>query len=461
MKVTFVGGGSLRLLPILRGVFKRHKAVFEDGEVRLVDLDLTSASLVGRMVMKTPEHRALDSCKVSWTDNLDAALEGTDMLYVTMAVGDRLHSMRANQASHRLGFMSSDQLSPQGALRALIGGKTILGFARKMERICPDALLLDFANPVAVYSGMVNNHTKVKALGICGGYANHRYDLTRIIFGDDEARAGYDVDVAGVNHCSLLLRGAYNGQDIYKLLDKRLESPWAPPESCAPILKLVLHKMVDMYRKFGVVIFSTELDGFAHPFYEEACAWQQDAGQWKHLGEAEMLAQCELERKQRAASYQLYADNVDKDLPDSFWASGGGTRLFGVDRHDVTLPILNALAGHGSEKIVASAPNRGAVAGFKDRHVIEYSMVIGKDGAVPAGQYEIPDAFHGLMSSLACHQTLLGDAVATRDPKLLAEAFFAYPIHQNTQASRQLFKELLAIHEGEYAPELKSATDYL
>jgi hypothetical protein len=66
-----------------------------------------------------------------------------------------------------------------------VGGTIVLGIARQMEKHCPQAWLFDYANPVAVYSGIVNNHTRIRALGICGGFTNHRWDLARIIFGRD------------------------------------------------------------------------------------------------------------------------------------------------------------------------------------------------------------------------------------------------------------------------------------
>ena len=50
-----------------------------------------------------------------------------------MAIGNPLNAMKAQQACEKLGFIGSDQLSPEGAVLSLIGGKTILGFARKME----------------------------------------------------------------------------------------------------------------------------------------------------------------------------------------------------------------------------------------------------------------------------------------------------------------------------------------
>ncbi|MHC4873029.1 MAG: family 4 glycosyl hydrolase [Planctomycetota bacterium] len=462
MNIVFVGGGSLRILPILRGVFKHHKKVCEDGEIRLVDLDVEKAELVGKMIMKTPEYQNLSNCKVSWNNNLDEMLKGADLLYVTMAIGSRLNNLKAEQACRKLGFIGSDQISPQGAVLSLIGGKTVLNFARKMEQHCPKAKMLIFANPVAVYSGMVNNHTKIKALGICGGYSNHSYDLTRIIFGEDGRRDGYDVNVAGVNHCSFILNGTYNGEDLFTLMDNAVTENWQPPEVCSPFLKFVLQKVVDMYKKLGGLIFSTEGDGFTHLFYEETMQECSKIFSNTNHTEEEMQKIVDEEIKQSRAAYESYRKNINADLPKEFWnKSRQEDPYFAICEMDVTLPTLKALAGLGSEKIVASLPNRGAVKGFKDRTVLEYSVSLDENGAVPAADLEIPDTYHGLMSSLASHQTLLGDAVATSDPRKLAEAFYAYPIFQNSSASKQVFTELMDIYAGEYPDVFKKCKKYL
>lgn len=204
MNVVFLGGGSLRLTPIIRGLLKRE-GIFNGGSIRLVDRMLDRAELVGRAVMRCPEMKGVD-CRVTWTDDLDSALEGADMLYITMAIEREPSLSLATEASVRHGFMCSDQLSVNGAFLAARGGGPILSFARKMEKYCPDAMMLIFANPVAVYSTMVNNHTKIRALGICGGYRNHCWDLPRIC-GRDEYDDSMDVVSAGVNHLSFILRG--------------------------------------------------------------------------------------------------------------------------------------------------------------------------------------------------------------------------------------------------------------
>lgn len=89
--------------------------------------------------------------------------------------------------------------------------------------------------------------------------------------------------------------------------------------------------------------------------------------------------------------------------------------------------------------------------------MLEYSFTLDKDGVHPDRDLEVPDCFHGLMSSLSMHQTLLGDAIATRDPKLFAQALYAYPLHQNERKTRALWKDLLAIHRQEM-PEVFQMT---
>ncbi len=459
LKVVFVGGGSYRIPPIVRAAFAKSP-VFRGGEVRLVDLNLARAEAVGRMITRAPEF-AGSGCTVSWSNDLDRALKGCDALYVTMAVGSPKACQLSAQASRKHGFLTSDQLSLTGAFLGLTAGPTILGFARKMERICPKALMLIFANPVAVYSGMVNNHTKIKALGLCGGFANHRFDLSRIM-GHDEYRDKYDVHAAGVNHMSLILRGTYHGEDLYKVLGRYFKKGWKPPKIHHPSRAMRKHipfglrKLEEMYHRFGTIIFSTEGDGMAHLFYEEMAggAGKPFVALTSHQIAQRVRAAIET-RRQADADYLTL---VEGRISAADWANHHWLKPV---PWDVAIPVFKAMSGRGREKIVASNVNRGAVTGFKDRTVLEYSQIVDGTNITPAGTYEIPDVFHGLISALATFQTLLGDAIATRDPQVLADAFFAYPVKQNTCAGKMLIRELLHIHKDEIPSFCQGAANYL
>jgi alpha-galactosidase/6-phospho-beta-glucosidase family protein len=214
-----------------------------------------------------------------------------------------------------------------------------------------------------------------------------------------------------------------------------------------------------MYHRFGVIIFSTEGDGMAHLFHEEMFA--RGRSEFRRLSKAQVRAQARVAEKARAEADRRFRSYLSQDLDKDFWSAPmEQSRWFGRNDHDITIPILKALSGMGAEKIAASDLNRGTVAGFKDRTVLEYSLQVDRKGWHPAGTYEIPDSLHGLISALATHQTRVGDAVATRDPRILAEALFAYPVKQNTRDSRALFKELLGVHRNEIPACFQKARDW-
>ncbi len=460
MKVVFIGGGAHRHLGIIRGAMAR-KPIFDGGEIVLYDIAQPRAEAMGRMLMKAPEFAEI-SCKVTWDASLERALDGADAVSVVLMAGSPRSFALGNLASQKHGFMASDQLSPNGAFLALKGGPILMNIARKMEKLCPDAWLIDFANPVAVLSAAVNNHTRIPCLGVCAGYQNHAWDLPRLM-GRDELDHGFDLHVAGVNHLSFILRGTYRGQDLYKLLARHLTPDWRPPRfkpwwNATTRRNIIygLRRLVELFHKFDVVIFSTEGDGMAHLFYEHMQARNKT-----RLTRAGIEAGLKAAAKSREEADRRFCALLDQDLNADFWANHWKTDFaFRREDHDIIVKVLSALAGVGEEKIVASHPNKGAVDGFKDRTVLEYSQLLSKKRFRAAGRYVIPDAFHGTISALATHQTLLGDAIATEDPRTLYHALYAYPVKHNTRAARALYRDLLAINRDEIPRAFQEAGDY-
>lgn len=199
------------------------------------------------------------------------------MFYLTTAIEREPSDTLALQAAVEYGYLHSDQLSINGAFLAARAGNMVMNFASKMEKYCPEAMMLIFANPVAVYSAAVSNYTKIKALGICAGFGNHLWDLSRICGRD--CYDDWNVVAAGVNHLSFILRGQCQGYDMYEILKKYLTADWHP----MPINSLDygdqiregLQKIVDVYRRFGTMIFSSEPDGMSHILWEWALEKQR------------------------------------------------------------------------------------------------------------------------------------------------------------------------------------------
>jgi alpha-galactosidase/6-phospho-beta-glucosidase family protein len=445
MNVVFLGGGSLRLTPIIRGLLKRQ-GIFNGGSIRLVDRMLDRAELVGRAIMRCPEMKGVD-CRVTWTDDLDSALEGADMLYITMAIEREPSLYLATEASVKHGFLCSDQLSVNGAFLAARGGGPILSFARKMEKYCPDAMMLIFANPVAVYSAMVNNHTKIRALGICGGYRNHCWDLPRIC-GRDEYDDSMDVDSVGVNHLSFVLRGKWHGRDVFDVLREHLTPGWEPPAITSnprqEDIQRGLRQMVELFHRYSTTIFSSEPDGIGHLFPE--CYLKLSSDNFKPFTKQKLAQRTENAKSAIDARFAKFAAELNRN-DDSIWnAPHLENPLFGLDTSDLSISVMAALAGLGSFKIAASAPNRGAVAGFSDRMALEYTMTIDGKNINPVENQYVPAPFYGFIAGLSEFQTLQADAIASGDPRIFADALEAYPVNRFSSKRKEYFREMFDIY---------------
>jgi 6-phospho-beta-glucosidase len=466
MKAVFVGGGSLRLLGILRGALAETQ-IFQGGEISLYDLNTPRAEAMRRMICKSPEY-ASAGCKVTCGTPLEKALDGADMVGVILMAGSDRSFQKGAHACYSHGFVPSDNVSPNGAFLAIKGAPILLDLARKMQKHCPRAWLVDFANPVAVLSGMINNHTPIRAMGVCAGYTNHQWDLSRML-GRDEQGTDFDVDVAGVNHLSFILRGKVKGKDLFKTLNRRLEAGWKMP-SLSPTWPAAYQKSIPrgietlfrFLKELGLLIFSTEGDGMMHLNYDQVVA--------EHLKHhspptaAQFKQQLQQHRLARQQADVRFRDAVDRELDTQFWQTGWRTPGYDwaqrQDR-DIFVEVLRGLSGTKKVKVVTSRLNNGAVAGFTDRTVLEYSQIIENGKVTPAGQYEIPTVAQGMIASLAAHQTLLGDALATNDPKLLAQALLSYPVKPFSREARKLYRDLARINSQEMPAELGRVNEFL
>lgn len=459
MNITFIGGGSLRILPIVRSLLDKQE-LWNGGSIRLVDFNMETAEAVGRMIMRCPEFKNVD-CRVLWTDNLEEGLSGTDILYVTMAIERQPSLMQSNRLAGEYDIWTSDNLSANGAFLAARGASAIMTFAKTMEKVCSDALMLIFANPVAVFSSMVNSHTKIKALGVCEGFNNHKWDLPHLIGGVKRYDDNIDVVAAGVNHLSFILRGTWNGRQVNEILDEHLlKDNWRPLEADADerskVVSGCLNIMQRLYKRFGTMIFSSEADALMHLFPEETkklISFDCFPG----ISAETLIKQSQERRKVRYDSFFSALKGNDESIWEKPYQEN---RLFGKNSHDIFNPILDAVGNENTFKIVASATNAGAVQGLPDNAALEYTINIQGKTLRPVSNQYIPSPFKGLIASLSESQTILAGAVANKDPKLFADALEAYPLRRFDHKRNEYYKRMFDIYRD--LPEVyQKAKDYI
>ena len=470
MILTLIGGGAHRLLGTVRSALSSN-AFMDGGEIRLYDLDAHRAEVMAEMIKKSPEYK-ISPVPVLWDLTLEKALDGADLVSVTLLAGGRRQLQLESMITSQYGFMSSDNISYTGAFLALRGIPIALNVARNMEKYCPDAVMLDFANPVAVLSAAVRMATNIKCYGICEGHMNHGWDYNRILTGEDAFDPDYDVLVAGVNHMSFIVDGTIHGRNLKQAVLERIRScpDWldriAFTEEKSPgqiaSMRGGIKRIADILTRHDALLFSTEGDGFSHLYYEDAMRGSAKCDRPDYPAllspkDMEKLDRdCEADKAGRAkndAVFEIWSSSDDIPWDDPFhhelcYAPG-----------DVTAKILQGLAGAGDVTVAISDINCSSVENLDPSLVLEYSHRVSKKGIERIGGLKVPIGVYGMTASIAAHQTLLARAGVEEDPALLYAALRAYPIGSDTRDAHELWKKLILASKDCISPSFQSMPD--
>ncbi|NIR00883.1 MAG: alpha-glucosidase/alpha-galactosidase, partial [Gemmatimonadales bacterium] len=104
----------------------------------------------------------------------------------------------------------ADTVGPGGLSRGLRSIPVMVDMARDMERICPDAWLLNVTNPMTTLTRAVHRETGVRCIGLCHEVVGCLDDLERML-GIPKEEMHYSF--AGINHCVWITELTIRGQD--------------------------------------------------------------------------------------------------------------------------------------------------------------------------------------------------------------------------------------------------------
>ncbi len=123
-----------------------------------------------------------------------------------------------------------DTLGIGGIMRALRTIPVMEDFARDMEEVCPDALFLNYTNPMAMLSGYMQRYTGVNTVGLCHSVQICSSGLLRDL-GMEEYMEGRRDLIAGINHMAWLLEiKDKDGRDLYPLIKSKIDEKIAAPD---------------------------------------------------------------------------------------------------------------------------------------------------------------------------------------------------------------------------------------
>ena len=225
-KITFLGAGST--------VFARNvlgdcmcTPVLRDVEIALYDIDakrLEESEIILQAINRnTNEGRARIHTYLG-TENRKAALKGADFVVNAIQVGGYEPCTVIDfEIPKKYGLRQTigDTLGIGGIMRGLRTIPVMEEFARDMEEVCPDALFLNYTNPMAILTGYMLRCTGVRTVGLCHSVQVCTERLLKDLGMEDRLEGASDW-IAGINHMAWLLDVRdKDGRDLYPEIRKR------------------------------------------------------------------------------------------------------------------------------------------------------------------------------------------------------------------------------------------------
>ncbi len=222
-KICFLGAGSTIFAKTVLGDCL-HVDSLKDADVSLIDIDAHRLQ-VSEVMMKNI-NRTLGT-SATYTSYLakDAAkaLEGADYVVNAIQVGGYEPSTVIDfEIPKKYGLRQTiaDTLGIGGIFRALRTIPVMLQYCRILEHVAPEALLLNYANPMAMLTGAIQKATDVDCVGLCHSVQGCAVHLCRELdLPDDDLQW----NVAGINHQGWLLDISRHGEDLYPEIKRRAE----------------------------------------------------------------------------------------------------------------------------------------------------------------------------------------------------------------------------------------------
>jgi alpha-galactosidase len=427
-RVTMVGGGSTHWTPTLLVDFANSR-VLRDAEVTLVDTAPETLPPMVELARHISSARGI-GLSARAAGSLEEGLEGAEFVLTTLSVGGFASMACDIEIPYRYGIRQpvGDSVGPGGVFRSLRSVPVMVGIAQAVERVAPDALLVNVSNPLTALCRAITKETSVKTVGLCNELVGLSFVLSLLFdVGFDRIRPV----VGGVNHLPLVTALDLDGQDGFALLRDLLEDPgeasddpiWMDPPAGMHWRKRSEGKKwtkgdvlancrlkLELFGQFGV------LPGSADTHVSEFFPWfltaRSDFGRdWgvHHYGIAGHLADKETDEEHFA---DLMAAG---EIPR--WGSG-----------ELVATLLEGVVSGKPRDLPVNLPNTGQVANLPVGVVVECIGVADANGVRPRDTTRVTGVLAARLEQVVASQELTVEAALAGRRDLVLEAMLCDPV---------------------------------
>ncbi|HNS21915.1 MAG TPA: alpha-galactosidase [Sedimentisphaerales bacterium] len=223
-KIAMIGAGSLIFCKTLTMDILATEAL-QDVEICLMNRTKPKLDKMEAFVKEVVKANKLPA-KVTATLDRRKALDGAKYVINMIQIGgvDAFRMDYEIPLKYGVDQCIADSIGPGGVFRALRTIPALADMSRDMNELCPDAILLNYANPMGANCSALGRVAKVQFIGLCHGVQTTLDLISRYV---EVPKDQVDFVCAGINHMAwfLALRDKRDGRDLYPILRERCERP--------------------------------------------------------------------------------------------------------------------------------------------------------------------------------------------------------------------------------------------
>ena len=442
-KVVVLGAGSYFFgKPVIYNMIT--SPILRNGTLALVDTDPSVLETMMRIARRAKEASGAPLTLEGSTDRLEV-MKGADFVVLSFSYRNAYYRELDTRISKKYGvtMCSSDTIGPGGIFRALRELPEILRIADDVRRLAPEAWLINFINPTSVMGIALMRHAAdVKSFALCDGnhmpYVRAMYLRQLGILPEGtqaappEVDEKFDLQIAGVNHCTWILRCFYDGKDYMPVLrsfverEAKREYETRPTSKAKPRLNMnYALELMDLYGAFPTAVSHTKEYVPFYQGYGVTPVTPEPIVCFDGYNRAEEMAEAWSETEKIA----------DGTTPiGEFFAKGRG---------DHATDIIESMWGNLGKKFYINSPNRGAVGHLPDEAFLELLCDLDMKGPRPRPVGDMPRGLLGLTQQVLDTHELTVEAAVSCDRRILLRALATDPLVNNLSDAKHIMAELL------------------
>jgi alpha-galactosidase len=436
-KIAFIGAGSFGFTRgLVRDVltFPRLK----DATLALMDIDKERLDYSTRAVQRIIKEGNYPA-KVIATTNRKKALEGADAVLCTILAGDVKIWQHDILIPKRFGVDTNvgDTRGPSGIFRALRTIPVMVDICKDMEAVCPDAIFLNYTNPMAMNCRAMQRESTIQVSGLCHSVQGTAMMLAHWIGAPYEE---IDYVCAGINHLSWFIRYEWNGRDAYPLIRKALRKK-----------EIYNHEQVrnEMFLAMGYYVtessgHNSEYNWWFRKRPELIKKYCTHGTGWNPGEYAYILKE-----------YQARKNVWKKSIRD--WLKN--PEPLDLDRgHEYAASIINAYLGGDAFEFNGNVPNKDLVTNLPPDCCVEVPVLANRRGLNPIHVGPLPPQCAALTGTNVAVEEMAVEAALTGNPELVYQSICYDPLTAavlSLDEIRQMVKAMLNKNRA-HLPQFKT-----